>query len=102
MEFKARPDSGFHQDEGFEPAMPDQRSTQRLVQRIASALQVSPSALYRPPNAVDGKLPSKAAPGRVGASPFESRELLTAFNNLRDPEERRRALEFVRDKAKRR
>lgn len=101
MDFKLLRDSGLHQSESFELATPNQRATQRLVQRIASALQISPSALYRPPNAVDGQLSSRTASGPMGISLFESQELLIAFNSLRDPDDRRRALEFVREKAQR-
>ena len=101
MESKAPPHSKFDQDEGRGSATLGQGATQRLLQRIADALQVPASALYRPPNAIGGTLPSSAAPGRSDVSDHERLELLAAFGLLRNPRDRQKALQFVREMAER-
>lgn len=60
-----------------------------LLRRIAEALQVPLSTLYRPPNAVGAGSPSEVVPDS------ECEALLHAYRRIPDPEMRRRLLTLM-------
>ena len=70
-----------------------QEKAERLLKRIAVAVQVPPSTFYRPQNAVDAEAISSVT---LVASEAECAELLTAFNLVSDSENRRRLVELVK------
>ncbi|WCS27746.1 hypothetical protein LOK46_13280 [Methylobacterium sp. NMS14P] len=78
-----------------------QEKTERLLKRIAGAVQVPPSAFYRPPNAVDAGTCAATSSAISVASDAECAELLAAFNLVREPGDRRRLLELVQKMAER-
>jgi len=71
------------------PDPSDGSAASLLLRRIAGALQVPPSTLYNPPNAV-GSTPN-------GDIESECLTLLRAYQGVRDPEERRRLLALVQE-----
>lgn len=94
--------SGLHQDEGHGFAARGQGAAHLLLQRIASALQVPPSALYSPSHAIDGHSPSVTASVSSGGSKSEREELLSAFQRVTDPGDRRRIVALTQKMAERR
>lgn len=90
---------GLHADEPHRHSVTRGASTQRLLKRIADAIQVSPGMFYSPPDAVDAAISSKAESTTSGAGETESAELLAAFNRIGDPEERLQVLLFVQKAA---
>ncbi|WP_091924196.1 MULTISPECIES: hypothetical protein [unclassified Methylobacterium] len=101
MSSKTPPPSALHHEEDCGVPTLRQQRTERLLSRIAEAVQVPPSAFYRPPNAVDAGASAAAIPVAPVASDAECAELLAAFNLVRDPEDRRRLLELVQKTAER-
>jgi hypothetical protein len=91
-----------HWDEARSASMLRQEKTERLLKRIAGAVQVPSSAFYRAPNAVDGGAPTATNSITSLASDAECAELLAAFKLVSDPEDRRRLSELVRRMAEQR
>ena len=97
MASKARPPSklpfGEHRENTFARAeQSDETVPNRLLQRIADALHVPPSTLYKPPNPVhdpDGKGPPHVV------MEDECAVLMHAYTRIRNPVERRRVLDLV-------
>lgn len=106
MGSKARPLSdpssdASHRDGARGAAALRQERTERLLKRIAEAMQVPTSAFYKPPNAVDAGTPTSTGSTTAIASEAECAELLAAFTLVSDPEDRRRLLELVQKMAER-
>ena len=78
-----------------------QAKTERLLVRIAEAVQVPPSAFFRPSNAVDAGTSAAAVSAVPVASDAECAELLAVFKLVSDPEDRRRLLALIRGMAER-
>jgi hypothetical protein len=83
------------------PTREEGSATRLLVERIASALHVSPAVLYNPPSAV---APTRGADNGDRPSASLDREceaLLYAYRRIRDPKERQRLLALVDEAAER-
>jgi hypothetical protein len=84
------------------PSPSDGPAGSLLLRRIADALQMPPSTLYRLPNAVDAVAPSKAAPVAVDSDiEIECAALLLAYRRIHDPKMRCRLLALIQAEAKR-
>lgn len=84
--------------DGADP--PTGREARALLNRIADALQVPTSALYRPPNAVNATKPDAGlAPRPHPALACECAALVDAYQRIRDPDVRRRLLALVQEAA---
>ena len=87
-------------DNSGRSAMPNGSGKSLTLRRIAGALQVPPSALYAPPNAVGSASQSGSSPVAFdGRIEDECLTLLRAYQRIRDPEERRRLLALVDEAA---
>ena len=70
------------------------------LERIANALQVSPTVLYQPQNAIEAAKPAGQT-GDYRGQEGECVALIHAFLRIADPEERRRILALVQASAER-
>ena len=70
------------------------------LQRIADALQISPTVMYQPQNAVETGKPKGQTVDYRGQE-GECAALIHAFLRIADPEERRRILALVQASAER-
>lgn len=80
-------------------AVPGIRNTP--LQRIAEALQVSPTVLYQPQNAIEAASKPVEQAEANGGLDQECYALIQAFMRISDPEERHRILGLVQASAKR-
>jgi hypothetical protein len=79
------------------PAPFEGPASNKLLRRIAGALQVPPSALYAPPDAVS----IAVQPDALGRVEDECVLLVHAYRLIRDPEMRRRLLILAQEAAER-
>jgi len=79
---------------------PDGSAAGRTLRRVAAALQVPPSTLYSPLNAVSSNHGTDSDQWSADLDQ-ERLALLRAYASISDPEERRRILTLVQEAAKR-
>ncbi len=90
------------EDDGSNRSVPTAgTSAGKALRRVAAALQVPPSALYSPLNAVSPERGSDSDSSHRTDLDKERMALLRAYAGISDPEERRRILTLVQEAAKR-